>query len=35
VNINDQRHGQMTYHVDGNEAGANPHVNYQPSGRGA
>lgn len=29
-----QRDGQMTYHVDGNEAGANPHVNYEPSSRG-
>ncbi|MGI8643624.1 MAG: catalase [Thermomicrobiales bacterium] len=28
-----QRDGQMTYHVDGNEAGANPHVNYEPSSR--
>ena len=23
----------MTYHVDGNEAGANPHINYEPSSR--
>ena len=29
-----QRDGQMTYHVDGVEAGANPHVNYEPSARG-
>lgn len=29
-----QRDGQMTYHVDGNEAGANPHVNYEPSSQG-
>ncbi|MDQ3252728.1 MAG: catalase, partial [Acidobacteriota bacterium] len=29
-----QRDGQMTYYVDGNEAGANPHVNYEPSSRG-
>jgi catalase len=28
-----QRDGQMAYHVDGNEAGANPHVNYEPSSR--
>lgn len=28
-----QRDGQMAYHVDGVEAGANPHVNYEPSGR--
>ena len=28
-----QRDGQMTYHVDGDEAGANPHVNYEPSTR--
>ncbi|GJG86962.1 catalase X [Gemmatimonadetes bacterium T265] len=28
-----QRDGQMTYHVDGVEAGENPHVNYEPSGR--
>jgi catalase len=28
-----QRDGQMTYHVDGNEAGANPHINYEPSSR--
>lgn len=26
-----QRDGQMTYYVDSNEAGANPHVNYEPS----
>jgi catalase len=26
-----QRDGQMTYHVDGVEAGENPHVNYEPS----
>jgi catalase len=26
-----QRDGQMTYYVDGNEAGENPHVNYEPS----
>jgi catalase len=30
-----QRDGQMTYHVDGNEAGANPHVNYEPSAKGS
>jgi catalase len=24
----------MTYHVDGVEAGENPHVNYEPSSRG-
>jgi catalase len=29
-----QRDGQMAYLVDGNEAGANPHVNYEPSSRG-
>jgi catalase len=29
-----QRDGQMTYHVDANEAGANPHVNYEPTARG-
>jgi catalase len=29
-----QRDGQMTYVVDGAEAGANPHVNYEPSARG-
>jgi catalase len=29
-----QRDGQMTYFVDGNEAGANPHVNYEPSAMG-
>ncbi len=29
-----QRDGQMTYYVDGNEAGANPHVNYEPSSKG-
>ena len=28
-----QRDGQMAYHVDGTEAGANPHVNYEPSAR--
>ena len=28
-----QRDGQMTYNVDGNQAGANPHVNYEPSSR--
>lgn len=28
-----QRDGQMTYYVDGNEAGENPHVNYEPSSR--
>ena len=28
-----QRDGQMTYHVDGVEAGSNPHVNYEPSAR--
>lgn len=26
-----QRDGQMTYHVDGVEAGEDPHVNYEPS----
>ncbi|EYD76698.1 Catalase [Rubellimicrobium mesophilum DSM 19309] len=26
-----QRGGQMSYHVDGAEQGANPHVNYEPS----
>jgi catalase len=26
-----QRDGQMAYHVDGVEAGENPHVNYEPS----
>jgi catalase len=30
-----QRDGQMTYQVDGNEAGANPHVNYEPSAKGS
>lgn len=25
----------MTYHVDGGEAGANPHVNYEPSAKGS
>ncbi|HEX8071423.1 MAG TPA: catalase [Pyrinomonadaceae bacterium] len=30
-----QRDGQMTYHVDGVEAGADPHVNYEPSSRHA
>jgi catalase len=29
-----QRDGQMAYFVDGNEAGENPHVNYEPSSRG-
>jgi catalase len=29
-----QRDGQMTYYVDGNEAGENPHVNYEPSAKG-
>lgn len=29
-----QRDGQMAYLVDGNQAGANPHVNYEPSRRG-
>lgn len=29
-----QRDGQMTYSVDGNESGANPHVNYEPSSQG-
>src|SRR3954467_4480952 len=28
-----QRDGQMTFNVDGVEAGENPHVNYEPSGR--
>lgn len=28
------RDGQMTYHVDGVEAGENPHVNYEPSSLG-
>ncbi|HEV2801189.1 MAG TPA: catalase [Pyrinomonadaceae bacterium] len=28
------RDGQMAYHVDGVEAGENPHVNYEPSSRG-
>ena len=28
-----QRDGQMTYQVDGVEAGENPHVNYEPSSR--
>lgn len=28
-----QRDGQMMYHVDANEAGANPHINYEPSSR--
>jgi len=28
-----QRDGQMTYHVDGVEAGENPHVNYEPRAR--
>ena len=26
-----QRDGQMTYHVDGTDVAANPHVNYEPS----
>ncbi len=30
-----QRDGQMTYHVDGVEAGGNPHVNYEPSAHGS
>ena len=29
-----QRGGQMEYHVDGVEAGENPHVNYEPSSKG-
>jgi catalase len=29
-----QRDGQMTYHVDGIQAGENPHVNYAPSSLG-
>ena len=29
-----QRDGQMTYRVDGLEAGENPHVNYEPSSLG-
>jgi catalase len=29
-----QRDGQMTYHVDGANTNANPHVNYEPSARG-
>ena len=29
-----QRDGQMAYHVDGVEAGENPHVNYEPSAKG-
>ena len=28
-----QRDGQMAYHVDGVEAGENPHVNYEPSSK--
>jgi catalase len=28
-----QRGGQMSYHVDGAEQGADPHVNYEPSHR--
>ncbi len=28
-----QRDGNMVYYVDGNEAGENPHVNYEPSSR--
>ena len=30
-----QRDGQMAYHVDGVEAGEDPHVNYEPSSRTA
>ena len=30
-----QRDGQMAYHVDGIEAGEDPHVNYEPSARSA
>ncbi|MFP5262219.1 MAG: catalase [Blastocatellia bacterium] len=30
-----QRDGQMAYHVDGVEAGEDPHVNYEPSSRDA
>ncbi len=30
-----QRDGQMAYHVDGVEAGEDPHVNYEPSSRAA
>src|SRR6476620_6359506 len=26
-----QRDGQMAYHVEGVEAGENPHINYEPS----
>jgi catalase len=29
-----QRDGQMTYHVDSEVAGTNPHVNYEPTARG-
>jgi catalase len=29
-----QRDGAMTYHVDGVEAGENPHINYEPSSIG-
>ena len=29
-----QRDGQMTYHVDGVQAGVDPHVNYEPTARG-
>ncbi len=29
-----QRDGQMTYYVDGTDAGANPHVNYEPNSLG-
>ncbi|HZZ71886.1 MAG TPA: catalase [Pirellulales bacterium] len=29
-----QRDGQMAYHVDGVEAGENPHINYEPSSLG-
>ena len=30
-----QRDGQMTYRVDGDERGADPHVNYEPTSRHA
>jgi len=33
VNTN-QRDGQMTTHVDGSDAGTNPHVNYEPNSLG-
>ncbi|CAN5717878.1 catalase KatX [soil metagenome] len=33
VNSN-QRDGQMAYHVDGSDAGTNPHVNYEPNSLG-